>query len=129
MRTAFLVLILARAAAAQSSWDLDALSKAPKTAEAGGFASEGLQAIFYDGVPWKGNPSRVFAWVGVPKAQGKVPAMVLVHGGGGTAFEAWAKLWTSRGYAAIAMDLCGAVPKKGPKGWERHDQGGPPGWG
>jgi dienelactone hydrolase len=27
------------------------------------------------------------------------------------------------------MDLCGAVPKKGPKGWERHEQGGPPGWG
>jgi len=137
VRTAFLVLILlapssvegARAAAAQSSWDLDALSKAPKTADAEGFQAEGLKAIFYDGVAWKGNPTRVFAWLGVPKAEGKVPAMVLVHGGGGTAFADWAKLWTSRGYAAIAMDLCGAVPKKGPKGWERNEQGGPPGWG
>jgi cephalosporin-C deacetylase-like acetyl esterase len=129
MRTAFLVLILARAAAAQSSWDLDALSKAPKSADAEGFHADGLQAIFYDGVPWKGNSTRVFAWVGVPKAETKVPAMVLVHGGGGTAFADWAKLWTSRGYAAIAMDLCGAVPNKGPKGWERHAQGGPPGWG
>lgn len=129
MRTAFLVLILARAAAAQSSWDLDALSKAPRTVDAEGFQVDGLKAIYYDGVAWKGNPTRVFAWLGVPKAEGKVPAMVLVHGGGGTAFSEWAKLWTSRGYAAIAMDLCGAVPKKGAKGWERNEQGGPPGWG
>jgi len=129
VRTALLVLILARAAAAQSSWDLDALSKAPKTADAEGFQAEGLKAITYDGVAWKGNPTRVFAWLGVPKAEGKVPAMVLVHGGGGTAFADWAKLWTSRGYAAIAMDLCGAVPKKSGKGWERLEQGGPPGWG
>jgi len=40
------------------------------------------------------------------------------------------KLWVSRGYAAIAMDLCGAVPRKKEKGgWERHPRGGPPGWG
>jgi cephalosporin-C deacetylase-like acetyl esterase len=129
VRTAFLVLILARAAAAQSSWDLDALSKAPKTVDAEGFQAGGLKPIFYDGVAWKGKPTRVFAWLGVPPAQVKLPAMVLVHGGGGTAFADWAKLWNGRGYAAIAMDLCGAVPKKGAKGWERHEQGGPPGWG
>ena len=32
---------------------------------------------------------------------------VLVHGGGGTAFDAWVRLWNDRGYAAIAMDLAG----------------------
>ena len=37
--------------------------------------------------------------------------MVLVHGGGGTAFAEWVKAWTSRGYAAIAMDTCGQIPK------------------
>lgn len=129
MRTALLVLILARAAAAQSSWDLEALSKAPRTAEMEGFQVEGLKAITYEGPAWKGNPTRVFAWVGLPKAEGKVPAMVLVHGGGGTAFSDWAKLWTSRGYAAIAMDLCGSVPRKVKNGWERLPEGGPPGWG
>lgn len=129
MRTLLLVLFLARAASAQSTWDLEALSQAPKTVDAEGFQADGLKAVFYDGVAWKGNPTRVFAWVGVPKAEGKVPAMVLVHGGGGTAFADWAKLWAGRGYAAIAMDLCGAVPRKGQKGWERHDRGGPPGWG
>jgi dienelactone hydrolase len=129
MRTLLLVLFLARAASAQSTWDPEALSKPPKTAAAEGFQVDGLKAVFYDGVPWKGNPTRVFAWIGLPKAEGKVPAMVLVHGGGGTAFSDWAKLWTSRGYAAIAMDLCGAVPRKGAKGWDRNEQGGPPGWG
>jgi dienelactone hydrolase len=129
MRTLLLVLFLARAASAQSTWDLEALSKPPRTADAEGFQVEGLKAVTYDGVDWKGNPTRVFAWIGVPKAEEKVPAMVLVHGGGGTAFSDWAKLWTSRGYAAIAMDLCGAVPRKGSKGWERLERGGPPGWG
>ena len=122
-----LILILALA---QSSWDREALSKAPATAVAEGFEAEGLKAITYEGRPWKGKPTRVFAWVGLPKVEGgKVPAMVLVHGGGGTAFVDWAKLWTGRGYAAIAMDLCGCVPKKGKSGWERLEQGGPPGWG
>jgi len=114
---------------AQSSWDREALSKPPSTAAAEGFEAEGLKSITYEGRPWKGKPTRVFAWVGLPKAEGKVPAMVLVHGGGGTAFADWAKLWTSRGYAAIAMDLCGCVPRKGKSGWERLEQGGPPGWG
>jgi dienelactone hydrolase len=55
--------------------------------------------------------------------------MVLVHGGGGTAFAEWVRLWTARGYAAIAMDTCGAVPKGSYGKWQRHEQGGPPGWG
>jgi hypothetical protein len=46
--------------------------------------------------------------------------MVLIHGGGGTAFADWVRLWTGRGYAAIAMDLCGCVPRKMKNGWERQ---------
>jgi cephalosporin-C deacetylase-like acetyl esterase len=45
---------------------------------------------------------------------------VLVHGGGDKAFDGWAKLWASSGYAAIAMDLSG----KGPDG-KRLADGGP----
>jgi dienelactone hydrolase len=93
--------------------------------------------VFFEGLPWQGKPTRVFAWYGVPagKNGAKVPAMVLVHGGGGTAFAAWVKLWNSRGYAAIAMDTCGAVPEFGsgktaynpPR--KRHEFSGPAGWG
>jgi dienelactone hydrolase len=58
--------------------------------------------------------------------------MVLVHGGGGSAFIYWVKLWNSRGYAAIAMDTCGCLPgsdKGGGVKRPRHEFGGPPGWG
>ena len=58
----------------------------------------------------------------------KYPAMVLIHGGGGTAFDRWVKVWNSRGYAAIAMDLCGCVPVGTYGNWKRHEFGGPAGW-
>jgi len=124
MQTLILLLALA-----QSSWNVEELSKAPQYSAAEGFEVEGLRAITYEGLPYKGKPTRVFAWLGLPKAEGKVPAMVLIHGGGGTAFSDWVKLWTGRGYAAIAMDLCGCVPRKKGNGWERLSDGGPPGWG
>ena len=59
----------------------------------------------------------------------KIPGMVLIHGGGGTAFAEWVRLWNARGYAAIAMDTCGSVPGGNPGERPRHAKGGPPGWG
>jgi dienelactone hydrolase len=39
------------------------------------------------------------------------------------------RLWNQRGYAAIAMDLCGRLPiPKQEKRGERHAMGGPDGW-
>lgn len=46
------------------------------------------------------------------KKDGKVPAVVLVHGGGGTAFAAWVREWTDRGYIALSIALEGQVPGK-----------------
>lgn len=130
-------LIIAQQAAAQSSgpqWDLSTLSNAPKTYPAPEITAEGVQSLYYDGPAFQGKPTRVFAFLGLPKLDpgAKAPGMVLVHGGGGTAFDRWVRLWNSRGYAAIAMDLCGCLPtgKEGRKGsWQRHEAGGPPGWG
>jgi dienelactone hydrolase len=104
--------------------------RAPRTYAAADFKSEGLEAIFYDGLPWKGKPTRVFAWLGIPKlgAGRKAPGVVLVHGGGGTAFDRWVRLWVEHGYAAIAMDTCGAIPKGSYGKWERHQWAGPPGY-
>lgn len=112
-------------------WDLEALFKPPKTYPASEPVAKEVKSIFFDGLPWRGKPTRVFAYVGLPKtaAGEKVPGMVLVHGGGGTAFDAWVRLWNSRGYAAIAMDTCGCVPIGSYGKWKRHDAGGPPGWG
>ncbi len=90
-----------------------------------------MRALFFEGVPYHGKPTRVFAWLGMPQMEPgkKVPGMVLIHGGGGTAFAEWVRLWTSRGYAAIAMDTCGCTPGGEHGKRPRHDQGGPPGWG
>lgn len=113
------------------SWDLATLSSPPPVHPAPGFAEDGVEAVFFESVPYRGQPTRVFAWIGLPEAPAgeTVPGMVLVHGGGGTAFAEWVRLWTSRGYAAIAMDTCGCVPRGTYGNWERHEHGGPPGWG
>ena len=107
------------------------LGNAPKTYPADAPLAKGVTGLFYEGLPWHKQPTRVFAYYGLPElAPGmKAPGMVLVHGGGGTAFDAWVRLWTSRGYAAIAMDTCGCVPIGSYGNWRRQKAGGPPGWG
>lgn len=106
------------------------LQKVPEVFPADGFQAEGVKALFYRGLDYTGRPSRVFAYYGTPAnaTVEKLPAMVLIHGGGGTAFANWVKLWNSRGYAAISMDLCGCVPEGTYGNWKRQEHGGPPGW-
>lgn len=108
--------------------------KAPATRDATDFSGADVKAIYYDGLPWQGKPTRVFAWIGMPKPspgkpQARVPGMVLIHGGGGTAFDRWVRIWTGRGYAAIAMDTCGQLPIGDFGNYKRDAQGGPAGWG
>ena len=101
-------------------WDLPSLRKAPKVTVA---KQDGnVISLYYESEPYKGKPTRVFAYLALPKKlTGKAPAMVLVHGGGGTAFREWAELWANRGYVALAMDLAGQGP-----GRKRLADGGPP---
>ena len=77
-----------------------------------------IEAITYDGANIGDNKTKVFAYIGFPAeaSSQKVPAIVLVHGGGGHAFAEWVKMWNDRGYAAIAMDNTGFVPSKEGKG-------------
>lgn len=112
-------------------WDMETLSAAPRMFDAPQHNANDVKAIFYEGLPWHGKPTRVFAYYGIPKTDSgaKVPAMVLVHGGGGSAFIPWVELWVNRGYAAISMDTCGCVSGGGCQNHTRHDHGGPPGWG
>ena len=104
-------------------WEIAALKKAPKFEW---IRQEGdVQALLYAGEKYRGKPTRVFAYYASPRTlgqavKGKVPGIVLVHGGGGTAFANWAQLWAKRGYAAIAMDLAGCG-----EGRKRLPDGGP----
>ncbi|HOZ45449.1 MAG TPA: acetylxylan esterase [Candidatus Hydrogenedentes bacterium] len=136
---AFGVASVAAEGALPVSWDMDKLYTAPPRFDAPVYCEgdpnanpevrstgEGVKALFYAGLPWQGNPTRVFAWLGLPETgDGKVPGMVLVHGGGGTAFDEWVRVWNRRGYAAIAMDLTGTRPGGKPGERPRHEWGGP----
>ncbi len=100
-------------------WNLKQLFQVPKATW--GSPSGLLREVYYENVPWQGKPTRVFAYYGRPaEGTGPFPAMLLVHGGGGTAFPAWAELWAKRGYAALAMDLSGRGPER-----KRLPDGGP----
>ncbi|WP_158606704.1 alpha/beta hydrolase family protein [Paenibacillus ginsengarvi] len=110
-------------------WNMEQLFRSPRIDPSDVTAASGIRSVFYEGLPYKGKETRIFAHYGIPEAaEGeKVPAVVLVHGGGGTAYEEWVQLWMKRGYAAIAMDLEGNVPDKSEGGTKRigHAMPGP----
>jgi dienelactone hydrolase len=73
--------------------------------------------LLYENEPFENRTTDVFAFYATPGSisgdaskDENLPAVVLVHGGGGTAFSEWVWLWAKRGYAAIAMDLSGRKP-------------------
>ncbi len=72
-----------------------------------------IEAIYYRS-DYCGDESYAFAFLGIPEgasAQDRKPAVLLIHGGGGTAYWQWVREWVNRGYVALAMDLEGHVPK------------------
>lgn len=96
-------------------WDLDALkSKVPAMKWVR--QDQPIHSLTYAGEKYQGKDTEVFAFyaspitIGDAKPGAKFPGVVLIHGGGGTAFADWAHLWAKRGYAAIAMDLNGSRP-------------------
>jgi dienelactone hydrolase len=93
-------------------------------------STDSVMGITYEGLPYKNHRQQVFAWYATPgmlkgnrKLDKNLPAVVLVHGGGGHAFKEWAVQWAKKGYAAIAMDLRGngADKKHIPNGFEEPD--------
>jgi dienelactone hydrolase len=96
-------------------WDLDALKKnvpAMKWVR----QDQPIHSLTYASEKYQGKDTEVFAFyaspitIGEAKPGVKFPGVVLIHGGGGTAFADWVHLWAKRGYAAIAMDLNGSRP-------------------
>ena len=96
-------------------WNLDELSQTPGMKW--GDSESPIRSLTYEGEVFGGKKSSVFAYYATPGTIGgdastdkNLPAVVLIHGGGGTAFAEWVWLWAQRGYAAIAMDLSGRRP-------------------
>ena len=100
-------------------WNLAALKKAP-VVEWGGRTGL-VQEVYYQGEPYRGNPTRVFAYLGRPNTgKGPIPPAP------GPwwrreSFHDWAEHWARRGYVALAMDTAGCGPQ-GPLGDGGPDQ-------
>lgn len=94
-------------------WLKDIFAAPAATRQPDRFTEAGLESFLYDGLSKDGRPTDVFAYLGLPNGTsptGGWPAVVLVHGGGGTAFPQAVKYWNQKGFAAIAMDLEGHLP-------------------
>jgi dienelactone hydrolase len=138
MRPAFALCLLALVPATSAiAAEVDALARLtapPAVHAAEGFTAEGaIRPLFFEALPWQGRPTRVFAWLGVPAAPAagvRLPGIVLVHGGGGTAFKEWVKKWNDHGFAAISIAVEGQTDERipgAPPGaqWRRHAWAGP----
>ena len=114
-------------------WDMARLGEPPQVrrwpAEFNGDATP----VMLEGEPWQGRPTWCFAYYGVPEwatPEKPAPGIVLVHGGLGTAYPEWVRMWVRRGYAAIGVDTCGALPvRTADDTWLANPEGGPRGWG
>lgn len=96
------------------NWNLTELKKTPNVHWEN--QTGAVHSLVYEGEKMDGHPTEVFAFYASPstlghaKSDSKFPGVVLIHGGGGTAFADWTWMWANRGYAAIAMDLSGNRP-------------------
>jgi dienelactone hydrolase len=96
------------------AWNLAELKKSPKMRWV--LQDGPVHGLIYEGETVENRSSDVFAFYASPATLGEAPAdkkfpgVILIHGGGGTAFAEWTYLWAKRGYAALAMDLSGSRP-------------------
>ncbi|TWU39599.1 alpha/beta hydrolase family protein [Novipirellula artificiosorum] len=106
-----------RDSAAASPWDIERLFQVPQWEKTDVAAKDGMTGLLFDAIPVRGKRVQAFAYYGAPEGptpEGGWPAVVCVHGGGGTAFDTWVQKWNDHGYAAISMDLEGHYPKGTP---------------
>src|SRR5688572_659526 len=69
--------------------------------------------IYFPTADYLDRPTRAFGYYARPAhIDHPLPAILLIHGGGGTARPWWARYWASRGYAALALDLYGQGPNQ-----------------
>ena len=85
---------------------------------------EGVKGLFFNSpVKYNGKQTKIAAYIGFPEgasSENKVPAIVLVHGGEGTAIPEWVRYWNKQGFAAISLDTEGAEPIIGVSNYKNY---------
>jgi len=95
----------ARAFDAQEFWrEPDDLPFALKVLNSGNDGAVIWYALVYTSEIYRDEPMRIFAYYARPRAAGKYPAVVSIHGGGGGADLNRAKEFAKAGYACLAFD-------------------------
>ena len=114
-------------------WDLARLREPPRVRRWPEEFNSEVTPIWLEGEPFRGRETWCFAYYGVPDGASPdkpAPGIILVHGGAGTAYPEWVRMWVRRGYAAVCVDTCGALPIRTAEGtWLANPEGGPRGWG
>ena len=90
------------------------------------YRAEGLKSFLMEGIRTPGGKkSYVYTYYGLPDTPapaGGYPAVVLVHGGGGSAFPFYANAYRKIGYAVITFDHYGQLPIINPSGRSAYDR-------
>ncbi len=95
-------------------WDIEKLMVPPEYRWVE--KEDSIRSLLFRGEDYMGQATEIFAYYGSPatidprRNNEPFPAIVLVHGGGGTAFKWWVRSWVEKGYAAIAIDFGGNMP-------------------
>lgn len=119
MRYFLLLLIILLSVCPASAVSPEALSLKelwqPTSAEAGpvllkAYSVKGIRVkeVFYPGRPFNGQATRIFGYYCYPaKHFSPLPALLISHGGGGSADVKTALRWANYGYAVLVIDLPG----------------------
>ena len=104
--------------APEKYWKLEELSAVPQFRELDDPASAwpGLKSLMVSGKGPNGTAAEFFCYYGRPEGtvpEGGFPGVVLVHGGGGTAFPQYTRKWIELGFAVIALDWYNQRPAPG----------------
>ena len=89
-------------------WDIPTGEVKAKTVKAYNKGNISVEEIYYFSRPYKRNPVKIFGYYCYPTVRSdRLPAILLSHGGGGTASLPRAVSWARRGYTVLAIDLPG----------------------
>lgn len=89
-------------------WDIPSGEVKAQTIKSYTRGSIRVEEIYYQSRSYQRKPTKIFGYFCYPvHRHGKLPAILLSHGGGGTASLPRSISWASRGYAVLSIDLPG----------------------